>query len=140
MRNPRTSLVRLALGLLLFAGIAAAEGAIGVLFMDDPSPGVLAHFGGVEAGVVVMEAAPGGPAEKAGLKLGDVIIAIDGKPVKAFEDVSKALAALEPGQTTQVTFRRHKEQADGHDEKTVSVSIVDRATFWKAELEKQQQP
>jgi S1-C subfamily serine protease len=124
--------------LVAAAGAAFAEGAIGILFMDDPSPGVLAHFGGVSAGAVVMEAAPEGPAAKAGLKLGDVIIAINGKPVADFAELSKIIGALDIGTTAKIVFRRHKEMADGHDEKTVGVSIVDRETFWKAEIEKQQ--
>jgi S1-C subfamily serine protease len=124
--------------LLLATASAFAEGAIGVMFMEDPSPGVLTHFGGVEAGVVVMEAAAEGPAAKAGLRLGDVIVGVNGKPVANFEAFSKAVGALAPGTTAQITFRRHKEQAEGHDEKTVTVSILDRATFWKAELERQQ--
>lgn len=123
---------------LVFAGtLAAAQGAIGVLFMDDPSPGVLAHFGGVDAGAVVMETAEGGPAAKAGLRLGDVVVAIDGKPVRGFEDLSELLGRLEPGAKVDITYRRHKEKADGHDETTVSVDVVDREVFWKAELERQ---
>ena len=123
--------------LVFAATLAAGQGAIGVLFMDDPSPGVLAHFGGVDAGAVVMEAAEGGPAAKAGLRLGDVVVAIGGKPVAGFADLSKLLGDLEPGAKIDITYRRHKEKADGHDETTVSVDIVDRDTFWKAELEKQ---
>jgi S1-C subfamily serine protease len=130
-------LARFALAFALAAAVASAEGAIGVMFMDDPSPGVLAHFGGVNAGVIVTESAAGGPAEKAGLRLGDVIIAVNGKPVEDFEDLSKLVGAALPGATVEITFRRHREKADGHDEKTVSVGVVGRETFWKAELEKQ---
>ena len=119
------------------ATLAAGQGAIGVLFMDDPSPGVLAHFGGVGAGAVVMETAEGGPAAKAGLRLGDVIIAMDGKPVASFDDLSEHLGSLEPGSKVEVTYRRHKEKADGHDEKTVEIDVVDREIFWKAVLDKQ---
>jgi len=122
---------------LAFAATLSAEGAIGVLFMDEPSPGVLSHFGGVEAGAVVMETAEGGPAAKAGLRLGDVVIAVNGKPVREFADLSKHRGALEPGSKAEITYRRHKEQADGHDESTVSLEVVDRETFWKTELEKQ---
>ena len=130
-------LARIGLLLVLAAGAAFGEGAIGILFMDDPSPGVLAHFGGVGAGVVVMDAAPEGPAAKAGLKLGDVIIAINGKPVEDFSELSNIVGALDAGSQARITYRRHKEQADGHDEKTVEVTVVDREAFWKAELERQ---
>ena len=130
--------MRFALLFVLASSVAFAEGAIGILFMDDPSPGVLAHFGGVAAGAVVMEAADEGPAAKAGLKLGDVIVAVNGKPISDFAELSKIIGGLDAGASAKITFRRHKEQADGHDEKTVDVSIVDRETFWKAEIGKQQ--
>lgn len=126
----------LLLTLVAAAGLHA-EGAIGVMFMDEPSPGVLAHFGGVEAGAVVMETAEGGPAAKAGLRLGDVVVAIGGKPVRGFDDLRELLAKLEPGDKAEIVYRRHKEKADGHDEIAVSIDVVDREVFWKAELEKQ---
>ena len=122
---------------LVFAGaLAAAEGAIGVIFMDEPSPGVLAHFGGVEAGAVVMETVENGPAAKAGLRLGDVVIAVNGKPVLDFEDLRKHLGELQPGAQAEITYRRHKEKAEGHDETTLKIDVVDRETFWKTELDK----
>lgn len=115
---------------LVFAStLAAAEGAIGVIFMPDPSPGVLKHFGGAETGVVVTEAIPNGPAAKAGLRLGDVIVAINGKPVADFEDLRKLVGELVPGGKAEVKYRRRKHQADGHDEATVSVDVVPRETF-----------
>ncbi len=119
------------------AALAAGQGAIGVLFMNDPSPGVLVHFGGVEAGAVVMDAPESGPAFKAGLRLGDVVTAIDGKPVTGFAELSELLGALEPGMRVAVTFRRHKDKVEGYDEETVQVEVVDREVFWKAELERQ---
>ena len=126
----------LLISLACAATLAAGQGAIGVMFMNDPSPGVLAHFGGVAEGAVVMEAAEGGPAAKAGLRLGDVVVAIGGKPIASFEDVRELLGGLEPGTKIDVTYRRHKEKQDDHDETTVTVEVVDRDTFWKAELER----
>ena len=130
-------LLGLLLGLVFTVSLVAGQGAIGVMFMDDPSPGVLAHFGGVDAGAVVMETAENGPAAKAGLRLGDVVIAVNGKRVATFDDLSKHLGVLEPGTQVEITYRRHKEKAEGHDETTVKVDVVDRETFWKAELEQQ---
>jgi S1-C subfamily serine protease len=39
----------------------------------------------------------GGPGAKAGIQPGDVVVAIDGKPVRSSEDASKVLGALRPG-------------------------------------------
>ena len=124
--------MRWARWLLILASVApltAAEGAIGVIFMPDPSPGVLRHFGGVEAGVVVTEAIADSPAAKAGLRLGDVIVAIDGKPVADFEDLRKLVGELVPGRKAEVKVRRRNDHADGHTETTVQVDVVPRDTF-----------
>ena len=47
---------------------------------------------------------PGGPAERAGLEVGDRILAIEGKPIANFSDLGSAVAIMrgEPG--TQVSF------------------------------------
>jgi putative serine protease PepD len=49
---------------------------------------------------------PGTPAAKAGLKDGDVITAIDGRPIAADGDVSEVLGRLKPGDTITVTYSR----------------------------------
>lgn len=45
----------------------------------------------------------GGPAEKAGLKLGDIVLALDGKPVVGAVDLRRTLGLMKPG--TQVVLR-----------------------------------
>jgi hypothetical protein len=49
---------------------------------------------------------PGGPADKAGLVGGDVIISFDGQPVKNESDIQKILAATPIGKTVDVVFIR----------------------------------
>ncbi|HEV2971366.1 MAG TPA: PDZ domain-containing protein [Pirellulales bacterium] len=53
-------------------------------------------------GVRVMEAVGGSPAEKAGLKPGDLITGIDGKPVQSNADMGAAIGSLPPG--SEVSF------------------------------------
>jgi len=59
----------------------------------------------------------GGPAEKAGLKAGDVITKIDGKPINTAEELLVDIKSHQPGQTIQVTYRR------GGSEQTVKVKL-----------------
>ena len=47
-----------------------------------------------EGGVIVIGIVPGGSGEKAGIKKGDVIIAINGTPVKNFIDLQKKLSRV----------------------------------------------
>ena len=60
---------------------------------------------------------PGGPAERAGLEPGDVIVAIDGKPVADSSELIVAIRSRSPGDTITLTVRR-----DG-DEQSVKVTL-----------------
>jgi len=54
-------------------------------------------------GAVITALQPAGPAEKAGLAVGDSIESIDGKAVATADDVATVLATLRPGQTVTVS-------------------------------------
>jgi putative serine protease PepD len=54
-------------------------------------------------GVGIVGVKPGGPAEKAGLKAGDVITSVNGKPTPDTESFSTVLADLKPGQSVPVS-------------------------------------
>ncbi|HWP24448.1 MAG TPA: PDZ domain-containing protein, partial [Candidatus Binatia bacterium] len=49
----------------------------------------------------------GGPAERAGIKTGDVIVRFDGKEVKDSADLPAQVARVAPGTTVQVTVLRN---------------------------------
>jgi S1-C subfamily serine protease len=53
-------------------------------------------------GVLVAGVEAGGPADQAGIKKGDMITAVDGKPTPNTEALSTVLAELRPGQTVPV--------------------------------------
>ena len=57
-------------------------------------------------GVRVAEVTPGGPASTAGLLPGDLVTAVDGKPVRLMADMAEALAAKRPGDKVPVTVLR----------------------------------
>ncbi len=69
-----------------------------------------------EKGVLLQGVSPGSPAEKAGLKAGDRIVAINGKRVQNIEQMMSLYAELEPGKPAQLTILR--------DGKEITVEIV----------------
>jgi S1-C subfamily serine protease len=62
------------------------------------------HIGQTNSGVYIGGVTSGGPAAKAGLKVGDVITAVDGKPTQTIDLLGSALAAKKPGQTVKLSI------------------------------------
>lgn len=58
------------------------------------------------AGALVGGVAPNGPAEKAGLKVGDIIAAFDGREVRDARQLKLSVADAKPGQTVLVAVLR----------------------------------
>ena len=73
---------------------AAQEVRIGLRVKDGPG------------GAVVGTVHPGTPAERAGLRQGDIVVEIDGRAVRSAADLEAALASLTSGQTVAVDVRR----------------------------------
>jgi S1-C subfamily serine protease len=69
------------------------------------------------AGVAVVDVTRGGPADRAGLRPGDVITALGGTEVTTLTSLAEALAGKEPGDRTEVTYTR-----DG-DRRTARVTL-----------------
>ena len=67
---------------------------------------------GLKEGVIIERIAPGGPAEKAGLKAEDVIIAFNGKPVKDGDDLVSRVSSSAIG-SSAYGHDRPGRQADG---------------------------
>ncbi|WP_281876174.1 PDZ domain-containing protein [Geobacter hydrogenophilus] len=59
-----------------------------------------------EGGAYVQGVLPGGPAERAGLKAGDIILALDTQKMKDADEVIAVAAKLTPGMPVRVTFLR----------------------------------
>lgn len=79
-------------------------------------------------GVAIVSVSPGGAAESAGLKAGDVLLAIGDKQLKRTEDMNarevllKALGDVKPGEKVQLRYRRDNKVATA----TVTAQTPDR--------------
>ena len=83
---------------------------------------IAAFYGlAVSQGVLITDIANGSPADKAGLKAGDVITAIDGKSQTDDAAMMDYINSLKVGQKTEITYYR------GNNKNTVSV-ILEQAS------------
>jgi S1-C subfamily serine protease len=71
---------------------------------------------------MVMKVEPQGPAAKAGVHQGDVIVAWNGEPIRHVRSLLRALGPDSVGQTVSLGLRRAGE------EKVVSLTIAERPT------------
>jgi S1-C subfamily serine protease len=86
----------------------------------EPAEDAIARRLGVEEGVLILSLTSGSVADKAGLRptlanargairLGDVIVAIDDRPVERLRDLYRILDAHEVGDTVEIRVRRRGE-------------------------------
>jgi S1-C subfamily serine protease len=68
------------------------------------------HQLGPETALLVVSMEPGGPAEKAGLREQDLVVAWDGRAIAGIEDLQRALSEAQPGATAVVTVIRGTEK------------------------------
>ncbi|MGA3333202.1 MAG: trypsin-like peptidase domain-containing protein [Terracidiphilus sp.] len=95
------------------------RGSIGIRFREGLS-GAVNRVYGFKNGVLVQEVQPGGPADKADLKSGDIITTIDGRSIKDGDDLVNEIASRRPGSTIRLGYIR-----DGKPQGT-TVTIGDR--------------
>jgi serine protease Do len=95
------------------------RGSIGIVFNQGLSGSVNRVYG-FKNGVVVQKIQPDGPAEKAGLKAGDIILTLDGRPIKDGDDLVNEIASRRPGSSIRLGYLRDDKQADA------TVTIGDR--------------
>jgi serine protease Do len=84
------------------------RGRIGVLVQEVGQQ--LADSFGLDRprGAIVAQVEAGGPAAKAGLKAGDVILAVDGKPIEHSGQLSAAISQIKPGTHVRLEIWRDR--------------------------------
>jgi len=89
------------------------RGSIGVSFQEELStnPITLKSLG-APYGVVIENVQAGSPAEKAGLKGGDVITSVNGQPVKTGNDLVNPIAQAPIGSKVKLTYVRDRAQKE----------------------------
>jgi serine protease Do len=102
------------------------RGSIGVQFRGDLPPAVQRVYG-FKAGVLINAVTPHGPADQAGLKAGDIITTVDGKPIKDGDALVTDIAARKPGSTVHLGYVRGGQTANA------SLTIADRAKLYAAQ-------
>jgi serine protease Do len=91
------------------AVLAGGGATLGATVHDVPS----AEAGGDRpAGVVIDEVQPGSPAEKAGLKRGDVLVEFDGERVRSARQFGRLVQETAPGRAVKATMMRDGRRTD----------------------------
>jgi serine protease Do len=103
------------------------RGAIGVTFYSAYNPSLLRSFG-TDHGIVINDVEVGSPAERAGLKYGDVILSVDGKPIKSADELVAIVSESPIGKKLRMEYLRDGKRL------TTEVEVGDRNKI-VAELE-----
>ncbi|HSP05767.1 MAG TPA: DegQ family serine endoprotease [Acidobacteriota bacterium] len=92
------------------------RGQLGITIQSQWSDALAKEFG-VDHGALVSDVTKGSPAEKAGVKQGDVIVEYNGKALTEGNDLPRLVAATKPGTKVDIKVVRDKK------EKTMSVEV-----------------
>lgn len=105
----------------LIANGKAVHSFLGVVPVD-LTPQIAGQLGvrGVQAGALVQGVDPGSPADKAGIKPGDVITGLGGAAIGSAEDLSSELRNHKPGDSVKITLVR------GGKKQTVTATLIER--------------
>lgn len=78
---------------------------------QDITPELAESFGlKQKSGAIIAGVIRGGPADKAGMKPGDILVSIAGKPVRDTTEMLNLVAQLKPGNTAKITVVRNKQE------------------------------
>ena len=67
-------------------------------------------------GIIVSDIVAGGPAEKAGLRIGDVVLAVNGEKISSGDDILAMMMDMKPGDALSLTVYRER--------RTISLQLI----------------
>jgi S1-C subfamily serine protease len=88
--------------------------------MDDVDPDLAERIGLKGAGVLTKKVLPNGPAARAGMRVGDIITAIAGQPIKDGHELQKVVGDLPLQQAAKISVIRNGKAIE------LSVTIVEQ--------------
>ncbi|MFB3814241.1 MAG: Do family serine endopeptidase [Terriglobales bacterium] len=103
------------------------RGSIGVEFAAQANPAVERVYG-IKNGVIIANVVQNSPAEQAGMKVGDVITAVNGKPVKTGDELVSMISSTAPGTKVNLAILRNGKEMQ------LPVTIADRAKLFGSRL------
>ena len=80
---------------------------LGLAMMPGPVPAAWRERLGRKTGLLVAEVVPGGPADRAGLRQGDLLLTVAGQPVAASQDLQRQMFSEAIGQPLAITVMRN---------------------------------
>ncbi|MBP1633617.1 MAG: mucD 2 [Acidobacteria bacterium] len=86
------------------------RGRIGISMLEVPRDAVEQLGLKQRRGALVAQVAKDGPAAKAGVQPGDVIIAVNGKPIANRDELTRIVTGTKPGTTVPITVVRDKKE------------------------------
>ncbi len=95
----------------IIASGRVSRGFLGITFGGD-AVGEPTADGRTLVGVRISDVTAGGPSDRAGLRPGDLITALDGQPVPRFQVLRAIVSTAGPGRTLRVTVLRGRETRD----------------------------
>ena len=102
------------------------RGSIGISFQPSLSSAVTRVYGFTGGGVMVASVDPNASAAKAGIKPDDIIVAIDGRPIKDGDDLVEDISRRKVGSTIQLGYLREGKK------QVATVAITDRSKIFAA--------
>jgi serine protease Do len=110
------------------------RGSIGISFRETPDTKDLLKAYGAKNGVFVQDVTAGGPAEKAGIKVEDIILSVNGKEIKDGQELIDTVSNVPVGSMVKLKILRDRA------EKTIDVAVGDRAKVHAAVLADNKEP